>query len=241
MKKSTFDGVDDMSDLDMWSQLTTEQKELARTLHEKWMTVAKCTERIERQQATDAINAVYLAVGLRKVPKIIFVDSPRAAIEMAKQRDKYTGQSSPGIIRFLKIALITRAIENIPYRRIDLPQPSTQQNELGFSAKVFSIAQPQLSSKISNQFWACHAWFLDCAYSVFGCDYISEKWEALQLLVKNCGFVLPFVDICFVSDRPTELLFKDDYILHAENRPAVVFRDGYKIFAYNGVELSMTL
>lgn len=230
-----------MSYLDMWFQLTPEQKELARTLHEKWMSVAKCTERIDLQQATDAINAVYLAVGLRKVPKIIFVDSPRAAIKMAKQRDKYTGQSSPGIIRFLKIALIIRAIENIPYRRIDLPQPSNQQNKLSFSVKVFSIAQPQLSSGVSIQFWACHAWFLDCAYSVFDCDCISEKWEALQLLVKNCGFILPFRDICFVSDRPTELLFKDNFILHAERRPAVVFRDGYEIFADNGVELSMTL
>jgi hypothetical protein len=217
-----------MSDFNSWDRLTPEQKELALTIERKWLAVARCTERIDRQQATNAINAVYLAVGLRKVPKIIFVDSSRAAIEMAKQRDKYTGQSSPNIYRFLRKVLFIRAMANIPYESINLQQPR---------AKI------GLLFGVSIQFWSFDAWFLDFAYSVLGydlgCDYVPEKWEALQLLVTSCGFVWPFVDICFVSDRPTELLFKDDFILHAENRPAVVFSDGYQIFADNGVELSI--
>jgi hypothetical protein len=230
-----------MWNLNLGFQFTPEQKKLARTIHEKWMTVAKCTERIDRHQATDAINAVYLATAIRKVPKIIFVDSPRAAIEMVKQRDKYTGQSSPSIIRYLKIAFLIRPRENIPDQSIDLQQPSTQKNDLGFSSNILSMDKPQLLSGVSIQFWARYAWFLDFAYSVLDCDYVPEKWKALQLLVTRCGFILPFKDICFVSDRPTEMLFKDDYILHAENRPAVVFSDGYQIYAYNGVELFRTI
>jgi hypothetical protein len=114
-----------MSDLYSWDRLTPEQKELALTIERKWLAVARCTERIDRLTATDAINAVYLAVGLRKVPKIIFVDSPPTAIEMAKQRDKYTGQSSRNLYRFLQIALIIRARQLIPYDEINLTQPST--------------------------------------------------------------------------------------------------------------------
>jgi hypothetical protein len=223
-----------------WDRLTTEQKELAFTIERKWLTVARCTERIDRTSATEAINAVYLAVGLRKVPKIIFVDSP-AAIDIEIQRDKYTGQLSPNIKRFLRMALFIRARENIPYDSINLTQPSTQQHDLDDSSDIFSGDQMKLLHKVSIQFWSFNAWFLDFAYSVLGCDnYVPEKWEALQLLVTSCGFILPFQFICFVSDRPTEMLFKDDFILHAENRPAVVFSDGYQIFAENGVELSTT-
>jgi hypothetical protein len=184
-----------MWNLNLEFQFTPQQKELARNLHEKWMTVAKCTERIDRPTTTDAINAVYLATAIRKVPKIIFADSPRAAIEMAQPREKCIGQSSPNIIRYLKIALSIGPIENIPYESIDLQQPSTQKNDLGFSSNILSMGKPQLLSVVSIQFWARYAWFLDCAYSVLGCDYIPEKWQALQLLVTRCGFILPFKDI----------------------------------------------
>ncbi len=51
-----------MSDSELWSQVTSEQKKLAYTIYEKWLITAKSTERINYQAATDAINASYLAI-----------------------------------------------------------------------------------------------------------------------------------------------------------------------------------
>jgi hypothetical protein len=229
-----------MSDIHLWERLTPEQKELALSIERKWLAVARCTERIDRTTATDAINAVYLAIGSKKVPEIIFVDSPNAALKMLQAKNEYEKNSSFSIFRRLKIDLVIRPRNSIQHQLRNLPQTDTEQNEPKFISHSWSMAQIQLFSRVSIQFWSRYAWFLDFAYSVLGCDYVPEKWEALQLLVKNCGYIQPFNNICFVSDRPTELLFKDDFILHAENRPAVVFRDGYQIFANNGVELSIS-
>ncbi len=57
-----------MSDSELWSKVTSEQKKLAYTIYEKWLITAKSTERINYQAATDAINASYLAIGFKKVP-----------------------------------------------------------------------------------------------------------------------------------------------------------------------------
>jgi hypothetical protein len=227
----------------MWDRLTPDQKELSLTIERKWLNVARCTDRIDRQQATDAINAVYLALGLGNVPKIIFADSPPAAIEMGEQRDKYTGQLSRDIYRFLWISFKARLIENLRGKYISFqPHIHTQKNLDGsYSSSL------QILSAVSVQFWAYEAMLFDHACSVFGCCFsqgplnVQQKWEAFQLLITHCGFISPFLDICFVSDRPTELIFKDDFILHAVDRPAVVFRDGYKIHVENGIYVSDSL
>jgi hypothetical protein len=220
-------------------RLTPDEKELARTIERKWLNVARCTERIDRQQATDAINAVYLAL-VGKVPKIIFADSPPAAVEMGEQRDKYTGQLSPDIYRFLWRSFIIRTRENLRGKFINLRPPINNPK-----TPEGSCTNPRLIlTAVSIQFWAYEAMFLDLACSVFGCYFapeslrLQQKWEAFQLLVTHCGCIVPFQDICFVSDRPTELIFKDDFILHAVNRPAVVFSDGYKIYVENGIYVS---
>ncbi len=227
----------------MWDRLTLDQKELSLTIEKKWLTVARCTERIDYQQATDAINTVYLSLGLGNVPKIIFADSPPAAVEMGKQRDKYTGQLSPDIYMFLRRTFKIRMIENLRGEYISFqPHIHTQKNSDG----SYSDSK-QILPAVSVQFWAYEAMLFDHACSVFGCYFAPEcldfqqKWEAFQLLITYCGFISPFLDICFVSDRPTELIFKDDFILHALDRPAVVFSDGYKIYVENGIYVSDSL
>lgn len=229
-----------MSEPDLWSKVTSEQKKIAYATYKKWLTVAKSTDRINHQKVTDAIKAVYFNIGFEKVPEILFVDSPYVALKRARARDHYQQKLSFGIYDTIRKRLITEPRNSIRYQLSNLPQINTQQNEQEFLSHTWSMAQTQLLSKVSIQFWSRYAWFLDFVYSVLDCYYIPGKWEALQLLVKSCGYILPFNDICFVSDRPIELLFKNDLILHAENRPAVLFRDGYKIFAFNGIELSVT-
>jgi hypothetical protein len=223
-----------------WNRLTSDQKELIYTIERKWLTVARCTDRIDRQQAINAINAVYFdCVG--KVPKIIFADSPRVAIEMGEQRDKYTGQLSRDVYMDLRRLLILRTRENLRGEfTMSFRQPIHNRKN---SDGSYSSSK-QILLAVSVQFWAYEAMILDVACSVFGSYFepnfprLQQKWEALQLLVTSCGFICPFQDICFVSDRPTELIFKDDFILHAVNRPAVVFSDGYKIYVENGIYVS---
>jgi hypothetical protein len=222
-----------------WDRLTPDQKELALSIEAKWLNVARCTDRIDRQQATDAINTLYLAL-VGKAPRIIFADSPPAVIEMEKQRDKYTGQLSPDIYMVLRRIFKIRMRENLRGKFVDLRQPINTLQKIDGAYIRHSLDL----TYISFQFWAYEAIFFDYACSIFGCYFapehlhLQEKWESLKLLATHCGFISPFQDICFVSDRPTELIFKDDFILHAVDRPAVIFRDGYKIYFEDGVELS---
>ncbi len=58
-----------------------------------------------------------------------------------------------------------------------------------------------------------------------------------QSLVKNCGWIFPFENICIVSEPPQTLLFDNENRFHAEGKPAIEFADGYDIDVYHGTTL----
>ncbi|AUT02054.1 hypothetical protein CLI64_17605 [Nostoc sp. CENA543] len=76
--------------------------------------------------------------------------------------------------------------------------------------------------------------WLDFAFSVLNYPHDVRKWTALQNLVQNCGWILIVNDTCIVCDRPMQILLDENHQLHAENQPAVKFRDGFSIYAQHG-------
>ena len=76
--------------------------------------------------------------------------------------------------------------------------------------------------------------WLDFAFSVLHFPHDAKKWLALQGLVKYCGWIFVSDNTCIVCDRPVTLLLDRDARLHAENRAAMQFTDGYSIYALHG-------
>ncbi|HEX6316774.1 MAG TPA: hypothetical protein VFZ73_18010 [Gemmatimonadaceae bacterium] len=59
---------------------------------------------------------------------------------------------------------------------------------------------------------------------------LSAAWD----IARSSGMFWPFEHAAFVSDRPAELRFNDRWLLHREDGPAAVYRDGWRVFAWNG-------
>ena len=94
-----------------------------------------------------------------------------------------------------------------------------------------------LVSNISQNLMASSIEMLDFCVSVLKCSYNEKKWQALQGLVKECGFVLPLENTCLVCDRPVKLYLDEQNRFHGEGGSAIRFIDGYRIYAYHGVKL----
>lgn len=74
----------------------------------------------------------------------------------------------------------------------------------------------------------------DFCISILGLQHDKQKWKALQDLMQYCGFIFQFEKVCLACDRPCELSFDDKNMLHAEGKPALLFADGYSVYAYQG-------
>lgn len=61
-----------------------------------------------------------------------------------------------------------------------------------------------------------------------------ERFDVLRNIALYCDYLFPFTDTCFVSEHPTELHLNHRNKLHAECQPAIIYRDGFKLYAYDG-------
>lgn len=59
---------------------------------------------------------------------------------------------------------------------------------------------------------------------------LAAAWDAGQSL----GMFWPFEHVVFLCDRPAQLHVNEKQLLHNADGPAIVYRDGWKVFAWNG-------
>ena len=65
----------------------------------------------------------------------------------------------------------------------------------------------------------------------------TEKLSGLWELAQSCGWIIPCSGICFASERHTICMLDEAGRIHAENGPAVAYRDGFAIHAWHGVRV----
>ena len=64
-----------------------------------------------------------------------------------------------------------------------------------------------------------------------------KKLIPLMELAKHCNWYLPFKNICIISNKPKKINLVNNR-LHADGQPALEYRDGFAIWALNGVRVS---
>jgi hypothetical protein len=65
-------------------------------------------------------------------------------------------------------------------------------------------------------------------------DADMRCWMTLRSVVRSCGVVLPFKNLCLVIERPTRILLDAEGKIHADEEPAVTFADGSEFYAHHG-------
>ena len=64
------------------------------------------------------------------------------------------------------------------------------------------------------------------------------KLEGLIGIAKNCGWWAPYTDCVILQHRHEELHVDGEFRLHNESGPAVRYRDGYSVWAINGIRVN---
>lgn len=82
--------------------------------------------------------------------------------------------------------------------------------------------------------WAGWAGLFDFYISVLKLHHDKKKWQVIQQLIQNCGFLLQYENVCIACNRPSKLSYDEENLLHADGEPALQFADGYGIYADHG-------
>ncbi|MBZ8182796.1 DUF6745 domain-containing protein [Oscillatoria salina] len=249
------------------NQLTPEQKNLISAYREKWCKIALSTKPIDKEKATEAVNLLYNLLGKNKPQIIfcnspyeailelwIASDSDRGINQVGKPQSAYIWNKLNHVIEsFICSNKTKREIMNSIYEEIFTPTIDyllLQEYCLKLNAYLLNLVDAQIEvSQIINGFWLrlnnyIYSEFLalNCAVFAYYFSVIeptSKHWLAnlLEQLCLNCGWIYPYKNLCLICDRPRQLSFDNQQLLHAEGKPAIEFTDGFKVYAYHGVTL----
>jgi uncharacterized protein DUF6745 len=137
-----------------------------------------------------------------------------------------------------RATLLNRVVAALVHKFAGRSISAARINELTSNLKFDT--QPMF---VANRWGAGHWSGWEAFYAFIreiGVKFDDPDEEALtdwMTLSKNIGWWGPWPGVCFVSDRTEEVNFDAEGRLHAENGPAVKYRDGWGVYYLHGVEV----
>ena len=228
------------------TKLMPQQEELSFVVREKWLNLLK--QPIDKEKATKIINKIYQDEK-RATPEIIFTDSPRSAYYVLKNRKKnneITGQKIYTLLnkeieqnlqqqteKKLRSKLETELRSRLRHYLWDRMHDQFWRLLMDQMNKQFGKSRPEIHFDLMDFCFACYFDFLQ----QIGIDFEPEYYDRYIDFLQNVSLYLAFENLVIIIQRPTELNWNQAGNLHAEEEPAIKFRDGFGVYAYDGALL----
>ena len=210
--------------------LTPAQEARIPEFRDAWRSVV--TTPINRERATAIVGQLYKRMG-HEPPRVMFLDSPLAMY------------LAYGMLQPTLGALFDRTGPNLRDQLRDQLWDQLRDQLWGqLGGQLGDQLRGQLWGQLRGQLYqterpewavAWSAWFDFSRY--IGVNLDPQKYDLFTSFARECGWVLPYQGICFMSDRPRTVRWNAEGRLHNPDGPAVEFADGYGLWAYDGVRL----
>jgi len=197
------------------------------------------TDDISFENCKETIDEIWKSMG-EKTPTVFQVDGPLAMVatySLISNADGLKGsQLSSQLYSQLRSQLYSQLRSQL-YSQLD-SQLSSQ-----LYSQLYSQLRSQLDSQLQNfknnyyiSFWwrAWEGWYQGA--KILGVKFDEEKLKMFNKWCGYCPIVLPFKNLCIVCKNPIKVNWQNN-LLHNEFGPSVEFKDGYKIYTLEGIQV----
>ena len=195
--------------------LTPEQTTCLLSRKEQWQPFVLSTERINPQDAIQAMQAAYNLLGETQ-PEFVVCESPDAALKLASAQKLHLGRRIEKKLRKplqnkLEAQLSEELIQDI-YEKVS-PEDSILAGQMDYP-----ISQQLAFRKfIKPDYWLNISILVDVGTSILGCVCDRQRGEIVQSIFKTCGWILPYSDLCIICDRPTIIRFRSNTLIKKDS------------------------
>ena len=206
-------------------ELTTEQKKYIHDWQERYLNAGLSTKPADRFRAERAIAEIYKTIKL-ETPKMIWALSPYQAniiINTLLHKESFSHNKR-----------IMEAIENDFKNLTCFEDEKDFLNELKKESKVaFQLTHFWGQMDL---LWVSFYRYCEMELKVNFPEDLKKKLSILEEIGFSCGWLFPFDTVCVICERPSEIhLTADRSRPHRTDGPCLVFRDGWELYALNGV------
>lgn len=210
----------------------------------EWRAVAAATGRADRDAAEDGVRRAYRTAGLAEPERVIWVDSPRAAVEAV---EKLTGAG-----RSVREEVRTRPWAEERRRLYDELGPAgwsalwsatgaqLWETTAALAERIRTGVVAELASRPEEES-DVRLVLLDAVLGQHDAAWLSafdgrgERLTGLAEVARNAGWWWPYEHAVVISERP-EVLHRDEAgRLDRGDGPALAYPDGFALYAWRGM------
>ena len=196
----------------MITSLTQSQSDRMVEFSDKWIKIGLSTEPANRTEAEAAIKQMYASAGLVQPRKIVWCGSPL----------------SQGLTRSI---ILTKGV----WASVGDSVRDSVWASVG--ASVRDSVRDSVGASGYGQHDANWLAFYEYFRIVCGLDRQTDAFIGHIRQSQSAGWYLPHANICWVSERHHLLLRDEQGRLHCASGPAVMYPDGWAIYAWHGVRV----
>lgn len=245
------------------AELTEMQAAHISTYAQEWTAVGVSTEPAQRQEAEMWISAAHRQAGM-EAPKFVWCSSPREAVRQINHHFRNVPWTSVApAFQFFRGYTIYGTTWNA-LREVIAPgiweqvQSAMQDTvRAGVRSRVWSAIWDGVDAAIRNEEWGKAMYHIGFPITQTGCGQFNADLFALCAFFREacnltqetdaifpwmqaarfCGWWIPAGDVCFVIERHRDIKFDRTGRMHAEDGPALIYDDGFSIYAWHGVRV----
>jgi hypothetical protein len=239
--------------------LTPEQEAAMPEYVNKWVSIGLSTEPTDEEKGTAAIVQMY-EIGGYKAPKVYWFDSPLEPIlTVAKLYSQISGQTFyPAYHRVFEPALdeacyqasgqMSDELVDLVINRVCLPVKNSVYNQILDQLETQVINQ--MPDRIANLIQCCRYRSLpgglstahvgatyDFLANAVRLDIDYEKFTGLISTAEQASIVYTFGDCAYAVRKMQKCSRDEQGRLHCEDGPAILFNDGFSVYAWHGMRL----
>ena len=218
----------------MIEKLTPAQEKKLLEYRDKWIKIGLSTERVDFNVAKKISDFYYTKIANKKPVPVVIMRSP--------------------LETWLAVCLLcsnSNQVKNQVWNQVR----NQVGDQVGDQVKnqVKNQVWDQVYNQVSNQVWDFTYPYLDghwfSGYFSFY-DYmfevlkiknpVPEKWEWYKS-TSQIDLMYPLENICVFSDKPAKINLNNSGQLHSETEMAISYKDGWGIYALNGVRFNKKL
>jgi hypothetical protein len=214
---------------------------LVGEMRAKWRAIALSPQPMDGDRVEQAVYRAYDTAGLPLTKNLLFVESPRQGAKMAANLgetlaaefyDPMLGERRFGIPGVsddaLGIAGLFSDLETMTQHVCLLLQEA-----LGATRRNAWYWRNSRSVVCAGQFDAGRLCYEDYKQATArGCVY---PFLGMMAMAEACGWWWPYSDACIVSAKPVRIALDSDSRLHNPYGPAMLYPDGFCVWALHGV------
>ncbi|MEV6164977.1 DUF6745 domain-containing protein [Streptomyces sp. NPDC052052] len=211
---------------------------------DSWRGVAAATGDADRAAAEDGLRLAYRSAGLAEPERIVWADSPRAAVETVRRLD------DPG--RSVRENVRTRPWAQERRRMYDELGPAgwsalwsatgaqLWETTAGLAERIRAgvvadlAERPEAESDVRLVLLDAVLGQHDAAW-LAAFDGRGDRLTGLAEVARNAGWWWPYERVAVISERPEELHRDEAGRLDRGDGPALAFRDGFALHAWRGM------